>query len=63
MNLIEAIFGKQCEHEFEITDVIKEDYYTCNEGIFAEVTEVHTCKKCEAYYFLKKGYQKQAGAP
>jgi hypothetical protein len=59
MNLLEAIFGKRCDHDFHITNTIKDKFYSDKDGIFAEETEVHTCSKCGKYYFLNRGYKKQ----
>jgi hypothetical protein len=59
MSIIDTIFGKRCEHDDHITDTIKDKFYTCNEGKFANETDVITCAKCKRYYFINRGSVKQ----
>jgi hypothetical protein len=59
MNLLETIFGKRCEHDFHVTNTIKDNFYSDKDGTFAEETEVHMCSKCGKSYFLRCGYKKQ----
>jgi hypothetical protein len=59
MGIIDIIFGKRCVHDDHISDTIKDKFYICKDGTFANETDVITCSKCKRYYFINRGRVKQ----